>query len=52
MLAELSNFHAIANFLKKTQFETLKGKVIPLQAWTGPERFQGLRLPDFNKIYT
>jgi len=24
-----------------------KGKAIPLQAWTGPEGFRKLRLPDF-----
>jgi len=26
----------------------IKGKAIPLQAWTGPEGSRGLRLPDFN----
>jgi len=29
-----------------------KGKTIPLQAWTGPEGFRRLRLPDFKKIKT
>ena len=29
-----------------------KGKVIPLQAWTGPEGSRRLRLPDFKKIGT
>jgi hypothetical protein len=24
-----------------------KGKAIPLQAWTGPEGYRRLRLPDF-----
>jgi hypothetical protein len=27
-----------------------KGKAIPLQAWTGPEVFMRLRLPDFMTI--
>jgi len=27
-----------------------KGKVIPLQAWTGPEVSRRLRLPDFKTI--
>jgi len=26
------------------------GKAIPLQAWTGPEGFRGLRLQDFKTI--
>jgi hypothetical protein len=30
----------------------LKGKVIPLQAWTVPEGFRRLRLPDFVFICT
>jgi hypothetical protein len=29
---------------------SLKGKAIPLQAWTGPEGFRRLRLPDFKTI--
>ena len=29
-----------------------KGKAIPLQAWTGPEGFTRLRLPDFKTIGT
>ena len=29
-----------------------KGKVIPLQAWTGPEGSRKLRLPDFTTIGT
>ena len=29
-----------------------KGKVIPLQAWTGPEGFRRLRLPDFKTVGT
>jgi len=29
-----------------------KGKVIPLQDWTGPEGSRGLRLPDFKTIGT
>jgi len=30
----------------------IKGKAIPLQAWTGPEGSRRLRLPDFKKIGT
>jgi hypothetical protein len=30
----------------------LKGKAIPLQAWTGPEGSRRLRLPDFKPIGT
>jgi hypothetical protein len=30
----------------------LKGKAIPLQAWTGPEGSRRLRLPDFMTIGT
>ena len=29
-----------------------KGKAIPLQAWTGPEGYRRLRLPDFETIGT
>jgi hypothetical protein len=30
----------------------VKGTVVPLQAWTGPEGSSSLRLPDFKKIGT
>jgi len=30
----------------------LKGKAIPLQAWTGPEGSRRLRLPDFKTVST
>jgi len=33
-------------------FKGLKGKVIPLQAWRGPEGSRRLRLPDFKTIST
>jgi len=29
-----------------------KGKVIPLQAWTGPEGSRRLRFPDFKTVGT
>jgi len=29
---------------------TVKGKAIPLQAWTGPEGSRSLRLPDLKRI--
>jgi hypothetical protein len=28
------------------------GKAIPLQAWTGPQGFRSLKLPDFKTIGT
>jgi len=31
---------------------TYKSKTIPLQAWTDPEVFRRLRLPDFKTICT
>ena len=30
----------------------VKGKAIPSQAWTGPEGYRRLRLPDFKTIAT
>jgi len=30
-----------------TEMSKSKGKAVPLQAWTGPEGFGKLRLPDF-----
>jgi hypothetical protein len=30
----------------------VKGKAIPLQAWTGPEGSRRLRLPDFKTVST
>jgi hypothetical protein len=30
----------------------VKGKAIPLQAWTGPEGSRRVRLPDFKTIGT
>ena len=35
-----------------TKGKKVKGKVIPLQAWTGPESSRRLRLPDFKTIGT
>jgi hypothetical protein len=32
------------------EFSNIKGKVIPLQAWTSPEGSRRLRLPDFKTI--
>jgi hypothetical protein len=32
--------------------EKVKGRAIPLQAWTGPEGSRRLRLPDFKTIGT
>jgi len=30
-----------------THMREVKGKAVPLQAWTGPEGFRKLRFPDF-----
>jgi len=30
----------------------LYGKAIPLEAWTRPEGFRGMRLPDFMTVAT
>jgi len=35
-----------------TLFDKVKGKAIPLQAWTGPEGSRRLRLPDFKTTGT
>jgi hypothetical protein len=32
--------------------KTVKGKAIPLQAWTDPEDSRRLRIPDFKTIGT
>jgi hypothetical protein len=36
----------------KYQYVCVKGKALPLQAWTGPEGSRRLRLPDFKIIGT
>jgi len=35
-----------------TVIELVKGKAIPLQAWTGPEGSRRMRLPDFKTVGT
>jgi len=40
------------NGLKLDYYSRVKGKAIPLQAWTGPEGSRSLRLPDFKTIGT
>jgi len=43
----------IVQFIKKIQQDaTVKGKAIPLQAWTDPQGSRRLRLPDFKTIST
>jgi hypothetical protein len=37
---------------RRRTINTVKGKRIPLQAWTGPEGSRRLRLPDFKTIGT
>jgi len=39
-------------FWKNSRKLAVKGKAIPLQAWTGPEGSRRLRLPDFKTIGT
>ena len=41
----------LLNGLLKT-VDQIKGKAIPLQAWSGPEGSRRLRLPDFKTIGT
>jgi hypothetical protein len=39
-------------FLLSQSVEVVKGKVIPFQAWAGPEGSRRLMLPDFKTIDT
>jgi len=41
--------HLLSQFCEGRKVE-VKGKAIPLQAWTGPEGSRKLRLPDFKTI--
>jgi hypothetical protein len=38
--------------MTKQYKNNVKGKAIPLQAWTGPEGSRRLRLPDFKTVGT
>jgi len=38
--------------IKPFMANTVKGKAVPLQAWTGPEGSRRLRPPDFKTIGT
>jgi hypothetical protein len=40
-----------SNFIVKQMWK-VKGKAIPVQAWTGPKGSRRLRLPDFKTIDT
>ena len=44
--------HLEANEKNLIDLSGVKGKAIPLQAWTGPEGSRRLRLPDFKTIGT
>ena len=47
------HFHSRASPCAITfQLVKVKGKAIPLQAWTGPEGSRRLRLPDFKTVGT
>jgi len=40
-------FHCTVNFYLWPGFVEVKGKAVPLQAWSGPEGSRKLRFPDF-----
>jgi hypothetical protein len=40
------------SYERNQQVAIIKGKAIPLQAWTGPEGSRRLRLPDLKTIGT
>jgi hypothetical protein len=42
----------VSTNLVNLQLSKDKGKTIPLQAWTGPEGFRRLSLPDFKTLGT
>jgi len=45
--------NVVQTFSHKLHYNQIgKGKIIPLQAWTGPEGSRRLRLPDFKTIST
>ena len=47
--------HNIADFRSHAERQAnkrIKGKAIPLEAWTGPEGSRSLRFPDFKTIST
>jgi len=48
-LRDLLESHYCSKIFKLT-LKNRKAKVIPLQAWTGPEGSRRLRLPDFKTI--
>jgi len=39
--------HTGRSLTENTISEAVKGKVVPLQAWSGPEGYRKLRFPDF-----
>jgi len=50
-------FHSVLTRIKGTLYKgyiiyRVKGKAIPLQAWTDPKGSRRLRLPDFKTIRT
>ena len=54
-LSQVQNDFLCLHFLKynrSLQQDVVKGKAIPLQAWTGSEGSRRLRLPDFKTIGT
>jgi len=46
------DLQVVTAFVQMVILLVVKGKVIPLQAWTGPEESRKLRLPDFKTIGT
>jgi hypothetical protein len=49
---QLITLYNIGNHLLYSYINCIKGKAIPLQAWTGPEGSRRLRFTDFKTIGT
>ena len=52
IVIEIRYFNGLCLICRSHYTYTVKGKAIPLQAWTGPEGSRWLRLPDFKTIGT
>jgi hypothetical protein len=47
MFADVNSFLLTAQLHTVKPASVLKGKAVPLQAWSGPEGSRNLRFPDF-----
>jgi hypothetical protein len=47
-----TSFFCVTYTLLRFQTQNVKGKAIPLQAWTGPDGSNRMRFPDFKTIST